>query len=64
MVYWQCPTRTEVESGLADQSLDLWNLPTNEKKTVGLLRTALKSIEAASWRGGITSGMMVNRVAR
>src|SRR3990172_556373 len=38
----------EVESALADQSLDLWNLPKNEKKTVGLLRTAFKSIEAAS----------------
>ena len=48
MVYWQWPTRTEVESALADQSLDLWNLPKNEKKTVGLLRTAFKSIEAAS----------------
>lgn len=47
MVYWQWPTRTEVESALADQSLDLWNLR-NEKKTVGLLRTAFKSIEAAS----------------
>ena len=48
MVYWQWPTRTEVKSALADQSLDLWNLPKNEKKTVGLLRTAFKSIEAAS----------------
>ena len=47
-IYWQWPSKAEIDSALARQPLDLWNLPKNEAQVIKVLRTVFKSIEAIS----------------
>jgi hypothetical protein len=48
VIYWQWPSPVDIDEALADQPLDLWNLPKNEADVVRVLRTVFKSIEAVS----------------
>ena len=46
--FWTWPSSDEMQQGLGDQELDLWNLPKNEKPLIKKLRGVFKTFEAVS----------------
>ncbi len=46
--FWQWPTKAEIEAAMAGETLDLWNLPKNEKAVLKKLRSIFKTFDAAS----------------
>jgi len=46
--FWTWPSAAEMEAGLGDEELDLWNLPKNERPTLKRLRRVFKTFEAVS----------------
>lgn len=46
--FWTWPTAEEMQAGLGDQELDLWNLPKNERPLLKKLRAVFKTFDAVS----------------
>lgn len=46
--FWTWPSAEEMQNGLGEQQLDLWNLPKNEKPLIKKLRTVFKTFESVS----------------
>lgn len=46
--FWTWPTPAEMEAGLGDEELVLWNLPRNERPLLKKLRRVFKTFEAVS----------------
>jgi hypothetical protein len=46
--FWAWPSAEEMQTGLANQELDLWNLPKNEKPLIKKLRGVFKTFETVS----------------
>ena len=46
--FWQWPTKAELEAAMEGQTLDLWNLPKNERAVLKKLRGVLKTFDTAS----------------
>jgi hypothetical protein len=46
--FWTWPSPDEMQQGLGNQELDLWNLPKNEKPLIKKLRGVFKTFEAVS----------------
>lgn len=46
--FWSWPSAEEMQQGLGDQELDLWNLPRNEKALLKKLRVVFKTFESVS----------------
>lgn len=46
--FWTWPSKDEIESGLAKEEIDFWNLPKNEKTVLKKLRTVFRTFEAVS----------------
>lgn len=46
--FWTWPSPSEMQAGLGEQELDLWNLPKNEKLLIKKLRGVFRTFEAVS----------------
>ena len=46
--FWTWPDRAEIESALANEKLDLWNLPKNERALIRKLMSVFRTVEAVS----------------